>query len=114
MARILSISPQNLQSKLNSKDIKVGLVKEIAKAINKDVYWILDIKGLGDDLVKNWQESEIQPSFSHQERKYLEAIIEEQRNNLKSKDIAINALQEALSLMKARLEEYGTSDFKRK
>mgnify|MGYP006320100019 CR=1 FL=1 len=107
VARLLSISPQNLQGKLNSNDVKVGFVKEVSKVINRSVYWILDIKGFDTDITDDWPKSEAKPSFNDQERiKHLEFIIEEQRSNLKSKDIAINALQEALSLMKICFEEY--------
>jgi hypothetical protein len=35
VAEILCISPQNLHSKLKTKDIRVSLVVDIAKAINK-------------------------------------------------------------------------------
>jgi hypothetical protein len=74
----------------------------------------LDIDRFDSDVVNDQPKSEIKPSFNYQERiEHLEAIIEEQRSNLKSKDIAINALQEALGLMKARFEEY-MSDLKKK
>lgn len=39
VARSMDITPQNLQSKLRSTDIKVGVLEEIAKAINKTVYF---------------------------------------------------------------------------
>ena len=104
VARLLSITPQNLQSKLNSKDIKVGFLKEIAKVINKNVYYFLDIKQSEDGIIKKTKEAENQ--FSENEKiRHLEAIIEAQKNSLKSKDIAISALQEAISQIKKRLED---------
>ena len=90
VARLLSITPQNLQSKLNSKDIKV--------------YYFLDIKQSEDGIIKKTKEAENQ--FSENEKiRHLEAIIEAQKNSLKSKDIAISALQEAISQIKKRLED---------
>ncbi len=44
----------------------------------------------------------------------LRETLEAQKCDLKSKDLAINALQEALSQIKARIEEYGISNSKRK
>ncbi len=114
VARLLSISPQNLQGKLNSKDVKVGFIKEVSKVINRSVYWILDLKESDTNIIDDRLQSEIKPNFNYPEQiKYLEAIIEEQRSNLKSKDIAINALKETLSLMKIRFEE-SISDRKKK
>lgn len=42
IARTLGITPQNLQSKLRSSDIKVGVLEDIAKAINKSVYFFFE------------------------------------------------------------------------
>lgn len=42
VARGLNITPQNLQSKLRSSDIKVGVLEDIAKAINKNVYFFFE------------------------------------------------------------------------
>lgn len=42
IARTLEITPQNLQSKLRSTDIKVGVLEDIAKAINKSVYFFFE------------------------------------------------------------------------
>lgn len=38
----LGISPQNLQNKLKSQDIKVSFLREIAEAINKSVYFFFE------------------------------------------------------------------------
>lgn len=42
VAKKLSISPQALQNKLNARDVKVSFLQEIAKSINKSVYYLLD------------------------------------------------------------------------
>ncbi len=51
IANKLKISPQNLQSKLNAKDLKVSFLFALAKAINKNVYYFFgdefDNAGLG-------------------------------------------------------------------
>ncbi|WP_024773080.1 helix-turn-helix domain-containing protein [Aquimarina macrocephali] len=39
VAERLDISPQNLESKLQAKDIKVSFLLDVAKAINKTVYY---------------------------------------------------------------------------
>lgn len=38
VARLLKISPQNLQSKLNSDDLKLSFINDVALSINKNVY----------------------------------------------------------------------------
>jgi transcriptional regulator with XRE-family HTH domain len=42
VALAMGISPQNLQSKLKSNDIKVGVLQEICKSINKSIYFFFD------------------------------------------------------------------------
>lgn len=37
VAKAMGISPQSLNNRLNSSDIKVGVLEEIAKAINKSI-----------------------------------------------------------------------------
>lgn len=44
VAKSMSISPQSLQSKLRSSDIKVGVLESIANAINKNVYFFFKDK----------------------------------------------------------------------
>ncbi len=38
----MGISSQNLESKLKSNDVKVGVLENIAKAINKNVYFFFE------------------------------------------------------------------------
>jgi transcriptional regulator with XRE-family HTH domain len=38
----MGITPQNLEGKLKSNDIKVGVLESIAKSINKSVYFFFD------------------------------------------------------------------------
>lgn len=102
VARLLDISPQNLQSKLNSRDIKVGFLKEIAKCINKDLYYFLDIQKVGVKVDDTKEKEDTIPKS-----KYLEVIIESQKSDLRNKDMVINALQEALAQAKSRLKEHG-------
>lgn len=42
IAEKLNISPQDLQSKLKAKDVKVSFLQNLAQAINKNVYFFLD------------------------------------------------------------------------
>ncbi len=42
VAEALGISPQNLESKLKSNDIKVSFLLKVAKAINKNIYYFFD------------------------------------------------------------------------
>ncbi len=42
VALAMGISPQNLQSKLKSNDIKVGVLEEISKSINKSIYFFFE------------------------------------------------------------------------
>jgi len=42
IARSMGVSPQNLQSKLNSDDLKLSFIEEIAKSINKSVYDLIE------------------------------------------------------------------------
>lgn len=43
VARLLTISPQNLQSKLNADDLKLSFIDEVAKSINKSVYDLISV-----------------------------------------------------------------------
>lgn len=45
VARRMKISPQDLQSKLKSKDIKVSFLLNIAQSINKNLYYFFETKG---------------------------------------------------------------------
>ena len=42
VAERLGISPQNLNNWLNVKDMKIGILDKIAKAINKNIYYFID------------------------------------------------------------------------
>ena len=42
VAEMMKISPQNLHSLLNARDIKTGLLEKIAKTINKSVYFFFE------------------------------------------------------------------------
>ncbi|WP_459212456.1 hypothetical protein [Aquimarina rhabdastrellae] len=42
VASRLGITPQSLESKLKSKDIKVSFLLEVARALNKNIYFFLD------------------------------------------------------------------------
>ena len=44
VARKMEISQQDLQSKLKSKDIKVSFMENVAKSINKSVYYFFETK----------------------------------------------------------------------
>jgi len=92
----------------------VGFLKEVAKCINKSIYYILDIEENEFTTANSKPEEKIEGILNHRDKiNYLEAIIEVQKNDLESKKVAINALQEALDQVKARLEEQGL-EFKRK
>ncbi len=42
VAEIINVSPQNLHSKLKTKDIRVSFLVELAKAINKPIDYFFD------------------------------------------------------------------------
>ena len=42
VAESLGISPQALESKLKSQDVKVSFLLQVANAINKNVYYFFD------------------------------------------------------------------------
>jgi transcriptional regulator with XRE-family HTH domain len=42
IAESMNISPQSLHSKLKSNDVKVGVLEDIAAAINKSIYFFFD------------------------------------------------------------------------
>lgn len=44
VARLLNISPQNLQSKLNADDLKLSFIGDVARAINKNIYDLISIE----------------------------------------------------------------------
>ncbi|WP_376777154.1 helix-turn-helix transcriptional regulator [Flavobacterium covae] len=50
VARSMNITPQNLQSKLKSKDIKVSFLEELAQSINKTVYYFFEIEEKTKDV----------------------------------------------------------------
>ena len=43
VAKALKISPQSLQSILNSADIKTGVLEKIGKAVNKNIYFFFEV-----------------------------------------------------------------------
>ncbi len=61
VAAKLGITPQSLESKLKSKDIKVSFLLEVAKAINKNVYYFFD------ELNHDYFVSEYNPSNRKEE-----------------------------------------------
>ena len=48
IALAMGISPQNLQSKLKSSDIKVGVLEEISKSINKSIYFFFEQNAINE------------------------------------------------------------------
>lgn len=42
VAELINVSPQNLHSKLKTKDVRVSLLLDLAKAINKSVYYFFE------------------------------------------------------------------------
>jgi transcriptional regulator with XRE-family HTH domain len=51
VAEKLGISPQNLNNWLNVKDMKIGILNKIAKAINKNIYYFIDSQS--DEFIKS-------------------------------------------------------------
>ena len=54
VAEKMGVTPQNLQSLLNSADIKTGVLEQISKAINKNIYFFFEeskekIKGFNEN-----------------------------------------------------------------
>ncbi len=85
VASKLGITPQGLESKLKSKDIKVSFLLKVAKAINKNVYYFFDELN-HDYFVSNYETSskdsqkKIEPSESDQQ--FLHVISETLTNKL--------------------------------
>jgi len=52
VATSMGISPQSLNSKLKTSDIKVGVLEDMAKAINKSVYFFFDVELLNEPQEK--------------------------------------------------------------
>jgi phage repressor protein C with HTH and peptisase S24 domain len=46
VANTLNLTPQTLQSRLNSKDLKLEFLRDVAKAINKNLYYFLEDEDL--------------------------------------------------------------------
>ncbi|WP_103867149.1 hypothetical protein [Aquimarina sp. I32.4] len=74
VAEKLGISPQNLESKLQAKEIKVSFLLDVSKAINKNVYYFFndlpeekieeknldfDIKGASDNNISDEKNKEM-------------------------------------------------------
>lgn len=53
VAKNMNITPQDLQSKLKSKDVKISFLEKLASSINKDVYYFFEdsIKTKSTDIV---------------------------------------------------------------
>lgn len=64
VAEKLGITPQNLESKLQAKDIKVSFLLDVARAINKNIYYFVS-----DFLEENNSEKEISYSKNTQSEK---------------------------------------------
>lgn len=92
VARRLGISAQALNSKLHANDVKLSTLEEIAKAINKSVY----------DLVENPKHIHLVVSEKYTPYSYTgvdyATKIKELEERLREKDDLITALQQTIKL----------------
>jgi len=93
IAKKLDISPQNLQSKLKSKDITLSFLVDLSVAINKSPYYLVSgtkyAKFFNADMIDNLNE----PKASH----INDELIETQRELLRMKDQRILELETKLA-----------------
>lgn len=107
VARRLGISPQTLQKRLNVDDIKVGMLQELATAINKSVYFffqdgsLMNIQNQVNDNAARYNTQSI--NKGQQDRKSSNLTLLEQRIKdydalLKEKDQIISDLRKTIQL----------------
>ncbi|ROH98317.1 S24 family peptidase [Chryseobacterium sp. G0240] len=77
VAKKLEITPQDLQSKLKSKDVKVSFLVNVAKAINKSVYYFFESKNENILTIENSKENGKENSNKPKVNKTLPSEIEE-------------------------------------
>jgi transcriptional regulator with XRE-family HTH domain len=100
VARRMNVSPQTLNERLNVKDVKVGALTEIAKAVGKNLYYFLedydDVKGMAaQEQIYAFGTGQAQSQS--QDKKY-EKI-------LKAKDETIDALKQTIAVYEKLLLE---------
>jgi transcriptional regulator with XRE-family HTH domain len=124
VADLLGISEQNLQNKLNVDDVKVSFVVELARKLNKDIYYFLDIQpslqnnshnrqitGIGSNVIAS-EGSSVHAPTSVDNRQYysdspdvLRAQIDEKEHVLIEKDNILREKDERLREKDERLRE---------
>ncbi|WP_459212455.1 helix-turn-helix domain-containing protein [Aquimarina rhabdastrellae] len=124
VAAKLGISPQSLESKLKSKDIKVSFLLKVAKAINQSIYYFLDELD-NDFFIKNYLNpdedtskaskavtSDILGMVSEEIFKklnstedYIQVITEAQTRSLVNQDTILDLLQQLITSQKKSSEE---------
>ena len=83
VAKELGISPQSLQNRLKAKDVKISFIVELAKAINKSVYYFIQGSGL--------------------EQAFLDVNSNLSRGNTDQKDISVESL--LISTLKEKIDK---------
>lgn len=112
VARRLHISPQTLNKRLNVDDIKVGVLREIATAINQSVYFFLEEgstvtvqnQANGKSATKNVQ----QGAFNGAQLN-LEGQLNDCLNRLNEKDQVISDLRRTINLYEKLLNTSSTA-----
>ncbi len=124
VASKLGISPQSLESKLKSKDIKVSFLLKVAKAINQSIYYFLDeldneffiknylnpdedtskaSKAVTSDILGMVSEEIFKKLNSTED--HIQVITEAQTRSLVNQDTILDLLQQLITSQKNSSEE---------
>lgn len=95
VAERLGISPQALNSRLNAADVKVTFLEEVARAINKPLYWLLEDESLLDEANVVSERSAQYGYFPKQVD--LSKRVDELEHRLQDKDETISALKKLVA-----------------
>lgn len=95
IATKLGIPAQNLHSLLKTSDMKIGQLEQIAKAINKSVYFFLYYKYQRD---MNKPDNPCDNPACHEKIKYLETIISDLRMVVALQEKIINIQNQKVNI----------------
>lgn len=105
VAELMGESPQSLNSKLNAKDVKSGVLERIAEALNKSIATLYgESNYIGDNTVYNSSiiNSHINSNITQQE--FKENIIAKDKEISHLREIIANK-EEIISLLKQQLNK---------
>lgn len=103
VAKKLNISPQNLESKLKTNDVKVNFLIEISNSINKSIYYFLKDLDQNQLPLDHLSETDIQGA-THKISSSCRACIEKERV-IESLKQTITAKERIIEMQDARIKE---------